>query len=222
LSSLRRPSDGRWLRSWQSSGGARVLAYAADYALLVDAFVRLGEATGSARWIASASQVADGMLSLFWDEEAGGLFTTGNDAEQLIVRPKDMLDGATPAANSVAAVALLRLGALTGEQRWTDAAEGILRLVGQPLATHPAALTWALGAVDMLVTGTTEIAVVGDRPDLVDAVRSRYLPTAVLAWGEPYGGPLWSERSEDKAYVCRNYTCQHPATSAEDLLHQLA
>ncbi|MEY2566514.1 MAG: uncharacterized protein QOE35_1043 [Actinomycetota bacterium] len=220
LSSLRR-ADGRWMRSWQASGGARVLAYAADYAWLVDAFVRLGEATGEARWIASARDVADDMLRLFWDPDVGGLFTTGEDAERLIVRSKDLLDGATPAANSVAAVALLRLSALTGEQRYADRAEAILRLVAEPLATHPAALTWALGAVDMLVTGTTEIAVVGDRPDLVDAVRSRYLPTAVLAWGEPYDGPLWAERSEGRAYVCRNYACQSPVTSAEDLLSQL-
>jgi uncharacterized protein YyaL (SSP411 family) len=222
LRELRRPEDGRWLRSWQRSGGARVLAYASDYAWLVDAFVRLAEATGEARWIESARSTADAMLSLFWDRDAGGLFTTGDDAERLIVRSKDLLDGATPAANSVAAVGLLRLAALTGEERYAGRAEEILRLVAAPMATHPAALTWALGAVDLLVTGTTEVAVVGDRPDLVDAVRSRYLPTAVLAWGEPYGGPLWAERTEGRAYVCRNYTCHQPVTTPEDLLHQLA
>jgi hypothetical protein len=161
------------------------------------------------------------MLSLFWDADGGGLFTTGDDAERLIVRSKDMLDGATPAANSVAASALLRLGALTGDERYSARAEEILHVVSPFLASHPAALTWALGAVDMLVTGATEVAVVGDRPDLVDAVRSRYLPNAVLAWGEPYPGPLWADRSDNRAYVCRNYTCQSPVTSAEDLLRQL-
>ena len=221
LASLRRADDGRWLRSWQRDGGARHLAYAADYAWLVDGFTRLAEATGQARWIAAAREVADGMLSLFWDDEVGGLFTTGHDAERLIVRSKDLLDGATPSANSVAAVALARLAALTGEQRYADRAEEILRLVGQPLATHPAALTWALGAVDVLVTGATEVAVVGDRPDLVAAVQSRYLPTAVLAWGEPYGGPLWEGRTDGHAYVCRNYACQAPVTTVEDLLAQL-
>ncbi|MDQ1374012.1 MAG: uncharacterized protein QOJ09_1350, partial [Actinomycetota bacterium] len=69
LRELRRPSDGRWLRSWQRDGGARVLAYAADYAWLVDALVRLAEASGEARWIASAREAADGMLSLFWDTD---------------------------------------------------------------------------------------------------------------------------------------------------------
>jgi uncharacterized protein YyaL (SSP411 family) len=221
LASLRRPSDGRWLRSWQREGGARVLAYAADYAWLVDAFTRVGEATGQARWITSARSTADEMLSLFWDDEVGGLFTTGHDAERLIVRSKDLLDGATPSANSVAAVALLRLAALTGEERYATRAEEMLRLVAEPLANHGSALTHGLAAVDLLVTGTTEVAVVGDRADLVAAVQSRYLPTAVLAWGEPYEGPLWADRSEGRAYVCHNYTCQQPVTTAADLLAQL-
>jgi hypothetical protein len=221
LASLRRSENGRWLRSWQAGGGARHLAYAADYAWLVDGFTRLAEASGEARWMAEAREVADGMLALFWDPEVGGLFTTGDDAERLIVRSKDLLDGATPSANSVAALALVRLAALTGEQRYADRAEEILRLVGEPLRTHPAALTCALGAVDLLVTGPTEIAIVGDRPDLVQAVQSRYLPTAVLAWGEPFGGPLWEARIDGHAYVCRNYTCQVPVTSTEELLAQL-
>jgi hypothetical protein len=221
LASLRRPSDGRWLRSWQREGGARVLAYAADYAWLVDAFTRLAEASGRARWIEAARSSADEMLALFWDDEVGGLFTTGHDAERLIVRSKDLLDGATPSANSVAALGLLRLAALTGEERYATRAEEMLQLVTEPLASQGSALTHALAAVDVLVTGTTEIAVVGDRPDLVAAVQSRYLPTAVLAWGEPYGGPLWESRTEGLAYVCRNYTCQAPVTSPEDLLTQL-
>jgi uncharacterized protein YyaL (SSP411 family) len=223
LSSLRRPSDGRWLRSWQREGGARVLAYAADYAWLVDAFTRLGEASGQARWIESARATADEMLSLFWDGAVGGLFTTGHDAERLIVRSKDLLDGATPSANSVGALALLRLAALTGEERYAARAEEMLTLVAEPLANHGSALTHALAAVDVLVTGATEVAVVGDRPDLVAAVQSRYLPTAVLAWGEPYESPLWAGRAEGeaRAYVCRNYACQSPVTTAEDLLAQL-
>src|SRR5207244_13419427 len=82
LRQLRR-DDGRWLRSWQG-GRARHLAYAADYAALVDAFTRLAEAEGRAEWMAEARRVADAMLDLFWDAERGGLFTTGRDAEQLI------------------------------------------------------------------------------------------------------------------------------------------
>jgi uncharacterized protein YyaL (SSP411 family) len=220
LASMRQPDDGRWLRSWQG-GRARHLAYAADYAWLVEAFTRLAEATGRARWIGAARDVADDMLRLFWDSEAGGLFTVGHDAEQLIVRSKDLTDGATPAANSVAASSLLRLAALTGEQSYADRADAVLRLVAETLHEHPTAFTQLMGAVDLVVSGATEIAVVGARPDMVTAVQSRYLPNAVLAWGEPYASPLWEGRSPDRAYVCRNYACQAPVTSVDELLEQL-
>jgi uncharacterized protein YyaL (SSP411 family) len=89
------------------------------------------------------------------------------------------------------------------------------------LNRHPSAFSHLLGAVDMLASGTTEVAVVGERPDLVQAVQSRYLPNAVLAWGEPYPSPLWEGRSEGLAYVCRGYACQAPVSTPEDLLAQL-
>ena len=220
LRSLRR-GDGRWLRSWQG-GKAGHLAVAADYAWLVDAFTRLAELTGQARWIETARTTADAMLVLFWDAAQGGLFTTGDDAERLIVRSKELFDGATPAASSVGAVALARLGALTGEQRYTECARGILESLGNVIATQPTAFTHALGALDLLADGVTEIAVVGDRAELVEAAQRRYLPRAVLAWGEPYPSPLWEGRGDGMAYVCRDYACLAPTSRVEDLEAQLA
>jgi uncharacterized protein YyaL (SSP411 family) len=73
----------------------------------------------------------------------------------------------------------------------------------------------------MLACGITEIAVVGDRPDLVRAVHARWLPNAVLAWGSPYDSPLWEHRTAGSAYVCRHYACQTPADSPEALVAQL-
>jgi uncharacterized protein YyaL (SSP411 family) len=212
--------DGRWLRSF-NAGRARHLAYAADYAALIDAFTRLGEATGRKRWVEAARETADAMLHLFWDGEGGGLFTTGNDAERLITRAKDVLDNATPAANSLAAVALLRLGALVGEPRYDARARVIIALVAGPLAQHPTAFAHLLAAVDMATTTITEIAVTGDRPDLVRAVQTQYLPNAVLAWGEPYTSPLFEGRDDGLAYVCENYACKQPANDADSLRAQL-
>ena len=106
----------------------------ANIGSLVDAFTRLYETTGEARWIAEARSTADAMVELFWDGERGGLFTTGADAERLVTRNKDLMDNATPSANSLAAVGLLRLAALTGDDAYRDRAHDILRLSG-PLAT---------------------------------------------------------------------------------------
>ncbi|CAN5688341.1 thioredoxin domain-containing protein [soil metagenome] len=213
--------DGRWLRSWQLGVGARHLAFAADHAALVDGFTRLAECTGEARWMHEARQVADALLELFWDDEHGGVFTTGHDAEALVARQKDVLDNATPSANGAAALSLARLGALTGEDRYGEAAEAIGRLLALPAANHPTAFTHLLGAVDVLAGPVTEVAVVGERPDLVAAVQRRYRPRTVLAWGERYASPLWEGRSDGSAYVCRDFACQQPVTTAEALEAQL-
>ena len=221
LASLRR-ADGRWLRSWQRDGGARHLAFAADYAALVQSFVALAETTGHRRWIDEALVTADAMLDLFWDPEEGGVFTSGVDGEALVTRPKDLLDNATPSANSMAALGLLRLAALTGERRYQHHAEQILTLVGSLATTHPLAFPELLCAVDFHSSGATEVAVVGERPDLVAAVHARYLPNAVLAWGEPYDSPLWQSRRDGFAYVCRDYACLAPVDTADALVAQLA
>ncbi|MGD9702531.1 MAG: thioredoxin domain-containing protein [Acidimicrobiia bacterium] len=221
LRELREP-DGRWRRSWQADGGARHRALAADHAALVDAFTRLAEASGQARWIEEARAVADQMLDHFWDPQRGGLFTVAEDGEQLVVRQKDLLDNATPSANSIAANALYRLGALTGEARYEHQADQILQLLGGVITGAPTAFANALAAVDMRRAGIAEVAIVGDRPDMVHAVQRAYRPNVVLAWGEPYESPLWASRTDGHAYVCRHYACQAPQTTVDGLLAQLA
>jgi uncharacterized protein YyaL (SSP411 family) len=221
-----RDADGRWMRSWQAGdddrpAAARHRAYANDHAALVDAFTRLAEATGDARWIGEARTVADTLLETYWDDERGGLFTTADGADAPVVRQKDFLDNATPAANSLAAVALQRLAALTGEDRYRERAEAILALFGPLAASAPAAFAHLLGALDLHHGGLTEVVVAGDRPDLVAEVQRRFLPSAVLAWGERYDSPLWEGREDAKAYVCRNYACQLPADTVDALTAQL-
>ena len=220
LANLRR-EDGRWLRAWQQDAGARHLAYAADHGALLDAFTRLAEATGHARWITEARAVADALLDLFWDDERGGVFTTGHDAEALITRTKDLMDNATPGANGLAAVGLLRLAALTGDDRYRERGEAIVRLLGAMAVQHPTAFGHLLAAVDLVARGTTEIVVAGERPDLVAVAQRELRPNAVLAWGERYDSPLWEGRDDGRAYVCQHYACQLPADDVASLEAQL-
>ncbi len=218
-----RRRDGRWHRSWHATGTppARHDALAADHACLVDGFTRLAELTGQARWIGEACQVADTMLDHFWDLDRGGLFTSPDDGEHLVARQKDLLDNATPSANSTAAWALYRLGALTGEARYTNQADQILRLLGRAMPQAPGAFSQALAAVAVRNEGTTEVVITGERRDLVVSVQQRWLPDAVLAWGEPYPGPLWEDRGDGMAFVCRGHVCQLPVQSIAELADQL-
>jgi uncharacterized protein YyaL (SSP411 family) len=217
-----RGDDGRWRRSWRSSGGSRHLAYAADYAWLVDFSTRLAELTGQAAWTVRAIEVADDLIDLFGDHQDGGFFTTGRDGEALIVRTKDVFDGATPSANAVAALALARLGALTGTERYTAAARGVVDMLGPLLARHPTAFPYTLLTALPLAQGWTEVVVAGDRPDLLATVHGRWLPDAVVAWGEPTASPLWEDRDAGRAYVCQHYQCQLPTGDPATLAAQLA
>ncbi len=219
-----RDADGRWHRSWHADGvpHARHGALAADHAALIDAFTRLAEASGQARWIHEAIATADTLLDHFWDTDRGGLYTTADDGEALVVRQKDFTDTATPSANSLAAHALYRLGALTGEQRFTNHADQILRLLATVIPQSPSAFSNALAAIDLREHGITEVVIVGDRPDLLGVARATWRPEVVLAWGEPYESPLWAMRTESAAYVCEDAACQLPATDVTMLHAQLS
>jgi uncharacterized protein len=213
--------DGRWRRSWQRDGGARHDALAADYAALVEAFLTLWEATGRAHWVQQARLTADDMLDRFWDPENGGLFTTAHDGEQLVARQKDLMDNATPSANSMAANGLLRLAAITGERRYEEHANRILRLVVSMMPHAPTAFSHLLAAVDTSRAGVTEIVIAGDRPDLLAAARAIYRPRSVLAWGERFDSPLWGARKDGFAYVCRDYSCKAPVDTVAEFVAQL-
>ena len=222
MAKLRR-SDGRWLRSWRpgSSVAAKHLAVAADYAWLVEAFTRLGEATGQASWAHAAADTASDLVARFWDGGDRGFFTSGADAEGLLARQKDFYDGAVPSANSIASFALARLGELTGEHRWEELVTSTLELVSAVLARAPAAFCWLALAADYLASPRRQVVVNSCEAKLVRPVWERYLPDTVLAWCEPFASPLWEGRdgpaARGQAFVCEGYRCKLPVTSPEEL-----
>jgi uncharacterized protein YyaL (SSP411 family) len=231
LSELRN-GEGRLLRSWQG-GRANLLAYAEDYAALLEGLVTLAE-VDDVIWLAEARTIADEMIRLFHDEERGGFFTTGTDAEALIVRPKDVQDNATPSENSLAANGLLRLATLTGESRYEELATAWVRGMAPLLGEHPTAFAHLLGALERVVIPPLEVAVIGSLDDadahaLWHEVTHRVLPGAVTLRAAPGEGanesPLLADRplvdGNPTAYVCQHYACQLPVTNPGALRAQL-
>jgi len=231
LRELRR-DDGRLLRSWQD-GRANLLGYAEDYAALLEALLTMAE-VDDVGWLAHAREIADGLVALFADDERGGFYTTGADAEALIVRPKDVQDNATPSENSLAADGLLRLAALTGDADAAGRAERWVATLAPVVAEYPTAFAFLLEAVGRLVRPPLEIAIVGDPDDparaaLVDVVRDRLLPSSVRVAATPGSGaeltPLLAERAAANgratAYVCQQFACELPVTEPGALREQL-
>jgi len=221
MATTMRRTDGRWLRTWHRDATPKHLAMAADLANLVDAFTRLYELTGTARWVHLAREAADQLIAHHHDSTEGGFFTTPDDAERLIVRQKDLIDNATPSANSVAALALQRLAALTGVEQYRTHAEGVLKLLASIVQSAPTAFPHLLCALHLHHVGPTEVAITGKRGELVSYLASQWLPTVVMAWGETFDTPLFADRRDGMAYVCRQYACQAPATSRDELVAAL-
>ena len=205
--------QGRLLRSWQG-GRAGHLAVATDQAWLAEAAVRLSEWTGHARWRARAEHAVDALVDLFWD-----------DADGRLLHHRSRCRGPGGAAQGVLRWrrALGQLGGvgrvaprwrLTADPRTDDAVDRTVALARPLLERHPAALADFVAALPM-VGGRAEVVVTGERPDLLAVVRARWLPDAVLAWGEDDAGPLFAGRPARPglAYVCRAHSVRHPLTT---------
>jgi uncharacterized protein YyaL (SSP411 family) len=213
-----RDADGRLLRTYKD-GRARLNAYLEDHAFLLEALLTLYEATCEPRWFEQAQTLAETMITRFGDDERGGFYSTSDDHEQLIARRKEIGDHPIPSGNSAAALGLLRLEALTGERRYGEWAEGVLRLFAKAAPRQPDAFAHLLRALDFHLTPTREIALIGDDlTPLLGVIRETHRPHQVLAAG-PEGSeapPLLAGRTtvgnKPTAYVCENFTCQAPTT----------
>jgi uncharacterized protein YyaL (SSP411 family) len=229
-------TNGRLHRS-HKDGRARFNGYLEDYAMVADGLVSLYEATFEVRWLAEADVLCDAMNELFWDEEGRAFYDTPADHEELVTRPRDVYDNATPSGNSVAVDVLLRLALLLDRNDYRRRAEEVLEEMGGWMERAPGAFGRLLAALDFSTSGTREVAVIGD-PEaadtkaLLDVVYSRYLPNKVVAGraeddAESSGLiPLLAQRptrdGRATAYVCEGYACQAPTTDPEQLVLQLA
>jgi uncharacterized protein YyaL (SSP411 family) len=223
--------NGRLLRTYKD-GRARLNGYLEDYAFLADGLLALYEASFDTRWFAEARSLMDQAIALFADEQNGGFFDTGSDHEALISRPKDIMDNATPAGNSVASDVLLRLAAFTGEEAYRRRADDYLQSLADILVQHPQAFGHALCALDFALSANKEIAIIGDPHEsdtriLLECVNKRYLPESVLACSAPEDTSaaqtiaLLADRplkdGKATAYLCQNFACQAPINTVEDL-----
>ncbi len=220
--------DGRLLKRWRQ-GEAGLTAHLEDYAFLVWGLLDLYEANFDPRYLAEAARLTDATLEHFWDDKGGGYFMTADDAEQLLVRAKKLYGGAIPGGNAVGLLNLVRLYRMTGETRYEEKSEALVKAFSGEIDQQPFTFPVVLCALDFLFGPSKEIVISGD-PAAADTramlaeLRKPFLPNkvvllrpsnddkaaAALAKLAPYTETQLSLDGKATIYVCENFACQLP------------
>lgn len=217
---------------------AGISGFVEDYAFLAWGLIELYETTFKADYLEDAVDLTAVMLDLFWDDQDGGLYFSGQDNEALIHRKKEVYDGAIPSANSVAALNLLRLGRMTGRADFEEKADGILKAFSKEAGAIPMAHTNFLMAVDYYLGPGREIVISGNMENdstkaLIEEVHRRFLPHKVMLLhsGEEDGGrigrlaPFIKEMKavDDRPtfYLCQDFVCHKPVTDPASVANML-
>ncbi len=229
-------ADGRLLHSWME-GEAKIHAFLDDHAALGNAYLSLHAATLDPVWLERAVWLAEEIRQRFWDATSSTVYDTPDDAETLIVRPRDPTDSATPSGPSLAAELFARLSRATGVERHEETARAIVDGEADMLEQAGAAFGRMLSVVDRLEADPVEIAIAGDAGSdtdaLVRAAHGEALRNLVIVGvraedGDPHPSlpsPLLQGRGpvdgRPAAYVCRNYACGLPATEPGEVAERI-
>jgi uncharacterized protein YyaL (SSP411 family) len=224
--------DGRVSRSYRD-GVSRTPGFLDDHAAVALGALALYDLTFDRTWLERARALGAVITEYFWDERAGVFYDTASDHEQLIVRPRDASDNATPSGTSLAVELSLRLAALFDDQAHAARAERALAGLAAEMERFPLAFGHLLCAADLAVHGAVELAIVGNPEDvrfqaLDRAAAGAFVPALLLAGGQPAENadvPLLALRGMNAtapmAYLCRGYACDAPVGEPEALAAQL-
>lgn len=222
--------DGNLCRTYKD-GRAAIPAYLEDYAYLACAILDVFELVPDVRYLQQAQEYGRHLVDHFWDEQTSGFFMTSDTHEQLIMRPKSEYDLSLPSGNSVAAGLLLRLYHLTQERRFADVATSALKRQAQTAAENPFGFGHLLNTIHSYL-GPVEVTVLdGDNSDIARTASLAYLPESILVTVSSqeeldrlseypfFAGKKFGDAPS--AYVCRNFSCSPPITSARELADTL-
>ncbi len=234
LGSLRLP-NGRLLHRYRAAEAA-VPANLDDYAFFICGLIDLYEATFEARYLQAAIMLNRDLLEHFWDETGeGGFFFSADDGEALLLRQKELYDGALPSGNSVALHNLLRLARMTANADFEKKAARMGRAFASVVLQHPSAATHFLTAFDFALGPSCEVVIAGslrqaETRQFLKKLREPFLPNKVvllrteddegrsLAGIAPFTEHMAPIKGKPAAYVCSNFACSSPTTDAGEML----
>jgi uncharacterized protein YyaL (SSP411 family) len=208
--------------TWKAGQG-KYPAFLDDYSYLITALIELSQITGDTQWLERAVHFTEVVLQNFSDTATPLFYFTHAAQTDVLLRKKEVYDGATPSGNAVMAANLFQLSILFDKPEWRERAETMVNAMGSIALKYPTSFGVWLALVLQIVYGTEEIAVVGENwQTLVEELLHLYLPHKVLmaATEGRDDFPLLrgkGERGKTLIYVCRDYACQRPVPTVADL-----
>ena len=215
---------------------AAISGFLDDHAFFIWGLIELYETTFEVRYLKAALEINNELLKHFWDNEEGGFFITPEDGEEILVRKKDIYDGAVPSGNSVAMLNLLRLARITGDPKLEQKAQNLGRSFSRIIAQSPAAYTMLMTALDFAFGPSSEVVLSGDlqaesTKSLLKALRKEFIPNKVVIF-RPYEeseitdisgftGNLTGNKDKAVAYVCKNFSCKLPTDDTDEMMRNL-
>lgn len=224
-----RRGDGRLLARYRD-GEAAYPAYLDDYAFLVWALIELYQTTYQPDYLRKALELNGQMVKLFWDGQNGGFFLVGFDSEELLAKTKEIYDGAIPSGNSVAAMNLLRLAALTGDYSLQEKAHRLFQAFGGEIWDNPAGYGYLLQAYLYSAASSREVVIIAERgmqgaDEMLETLHQEFLPHTVSLYYSPgredildiapYLRDYYPVDNRATAYICEKQACRAPLTGVE-------
>jgi uncharacterized protein len=215
------------------AGTARFEGGLDDYVFLIWGLIELYEATFEPGYLKAAIELNTMLIKYFRNISTGGFMSTAETDEVPLARTKTANDNAIPSGNSVAMINLLRLSALTGEPSLRDLAVETGKAFSDLVSRIPSAYTFMMCALDLMAGPSNEVIIAGepdqrDTIDMIDAVRTRFLPNTVimLKTGEGNDMPIMQGKhpieGKATAYVCTGSSCLDPTTDVAEMIHYLS
>ncbi len=225
--------DGKLLHRYRD-GDSSITGNIDDYAFLIWGLIELYEATFQANYLIKAVKLTNTVLKYFWDETKGGFFFTPNFGERLLVKTKEIYDGAIPSGNSVMLYNLIRIAKITSASIYENYANNLLDYFSESVQKAPSGSSLFLSAFEFMIGPSYEIIIVGDRENpetqnIIKSINQKFIPSKVLILKDaanseflwPYLKPYRQINSKPTIYVCKNFQCEQPTTDINDALSML-
>jgi len=200
-----------------------------DYSFLIWGLIELYESTLKDSYILDAVKYCETVVQKFHDTEHGGFYFTSGEDSSLLMRTKEIYDGAIPSGNSVMFYNLIRLARISADPRYEEVAQRLLESFSDNISRAPTGSTFLLGSLDYLYGNSYEIIIAFKEKDektldLLKELNRHYRPNKVIIPRKEDTAPPFeyllnylSDKGNPLVYVCKNYKCELPVRDKEKL-----